>query len=137
MSPEELVKDIDKLVSLPEVFVQVNQMMEQPNCSSEKLADIISADTDISARLLRLVNSPFYGLRSTVDTISRAVTIAGTHELRNLVSATIAVRSFTGISENLVNMDDFWRHGITTGVMSQMLARYSSVMHSERLFVAG
>ncbi|MES9831942.1 MAG: HDOD domain-containing protein [Candidatus Thiodiazotropha sp. DIVDIV] len=137
MSPEELVKDIDKLVSLPEVFIQVNQMMEQPNCSSEKLADIISADTDISARLLRLVNSPFYGLRSTVDTISRAVTIAGTHELRNLVSATIAVRSFTGISENLVNMDDFWRHGITTGVMSQMLARYSSVMHSERLFVAG
>ncbi|MES9851083.1 MAG: HDOD domain-containing protein [Candidatus Thiodiazotropha sp. L084R] len=137
MSPEELVKDIDKLVSLPEVFIQVNQMMEQPNCSSVKLADIISADTDISARLLRLVNSPFYGLRSTVDTISRAVTIAGTHELRNLVSATIAVRSFTGISENLVNMDDFWRHGITTGVMSQMLARYSSVMHSERLFVAG
>ncbi|MCU7830798.1 MAG: HDOD domain-containing protein [Candidatus Thiodiazotropha sp. (ex Myrtea sp. 'scaly one' KF741663)] len=137
MSPEELVKDIDKLVSLPEVFIQVNQMMEQPSCSSAKLADIISADTDISARLLRLVNSPFYGLRSNVDTISRAVTIAGTQELRNLVSATIAVRSFTGIPENLVNMDEFWRHGVTTGVMAQMLAKYSNVLHSERLFVAG
>ncbi|MEW8585565.1 MAG: HDOD domain-containing protein, partial [Candidatus Thiodiazotropha sp.] len=137
MAPEELVEDIDKLVSLPEVFIQVNQMMEQPNCSAAKLAEIISTDVDISARLLKLVNSPFYGLRSQVDTISRAVTIAGTHELQNLVLATTAVRSFTGIPESLVNMDDYWRHAVTTGVMSQMLARQSNALHSERLFVAG
>ncbi|MCG8488216.1 MAG: HDOD domain-containing protein [Chromatiales bacterium] len=137
MSPEELVRDIDQLVALPEVFIQVNHLMEQPNCSSAKLADIISVDTDISSRLLKLVNSPLYGLRSKVDTISRAVTIAGTQELRNLVFATSAVRSFTGIPEHLVNMEDYWRHGVTTGVMAKMLARYSNVLHSERLFVAG
>ncbi|PUB80946.1 MAG: phosphohydrolase, partial [gamma proteobacterium symbiont of Ctena orbiculata] len=74
---------------------------------------------------------------SQVDTISRAVTIAGTHELQNLVLATTAVRSFTGIPESLVNMDDYWRHAVTTGVMSQMLARQSNALHSERLFVAG
>lgn len=137
MSPNELVEDIDQLVSLPEVFIQANQLMEQPHCSSTKLAEIISTDVDISARLLRLVNSPFYGLRSKVDTISRAVTIAGIHELRNLVLATIAIRAFTGIPEKLVNMDDFWRHAVTTGVLSQMLAQLSNALHSERLFVAG
>ncbi|MES9972021.1 MAG: HDOD domain-containing protein [Candidatus Thiodiazotropha sp.] len=137
MTPEDLVDGIDKLVSLPEIAIQVNQMMEQPNCSSAKLAEIISSDVDISARLLKLVNSPFYGLRSEVDTISRAVTITGTHELQNLVLATTAVRSFNGIPENLVNMDDYWRHAIITGVMAQMLAVYSNALHSERLFVAG
>ncbi|MET0060725.1 MAG: HDOD domain-containing protein [Candidatus Thiodiazotropha endolucinida] len=137
MSPNELVEDIDQLVSLPEVFIQVNRLMEQPHCSSTKLAEIISTDVDISARLLRLVNSPFYGLRSKVDTISRAVTIAGIHELRNLVLATTAIRAFTGIPEKLVNMDDFWRHAVTTGVLSQMLAQLSNALHSERLFVAG
>lgn len=137
MAPEDLVEGIDTLVSLPEVVIQVNQMMEQPNCSSAKLTEIISSDVDISARLLKLVNSPFYGLRSQVDTISRAVAIAGTHELQNLVLATTAVRSFDEIPENLVNMDDYWRHAITTGVMSQMLAGYSNALHSERLFVAG
>ncbi|MFC1336393.1 MAG: HDOD domain-containing protein [gamma proteobacterium symbiont of Clathrolucina costata] len=111
--------------------------MEQPHCSSTKLAEIISTDVDISARLLRLVNSPFYGLRSKVDTISRAVTIAGIHELRNLVLATTAIRAFTGIPEKLVNMDDFWRHAVTTSVLSQMLAQLSNALHSERLFVAG
>ncbi|MEW8505059.1 MAG: HDOD domain-containing protein [Candidatus Thiodiazotropha sp.] len=137
MSPEELVEDIGKLVSLPEVVIQVNQLMEQPNCSSVKLAEIISSDVDISARLLKLVNSPFYGLRSQVDTISRAVTIVGTHELQNLAFSAAAVRSFSGIPENLVNMDDYWRHAIATGVMSQMLASQSNALHSERLFVAG
>ncbi|MCU7843228.1 MAG: HDOD domain-containing protein [Candidatus Thiodiazotropha sp. (ex Monitilora ramsayi)] len=137
MTPESLVQEIDKLVSLPEVCIQVNQMMEQPNCSATKLAEIISHDVDISARLLKLVNSPFYGMRSKIDTISRAVTIAGTNELRNLVLATTAVRSFTGIPEELINMDDFWRHAVTTGVMSQMLAQHCNALHSERLFVAG
>ncbi|MES9991291.1 MAG: HDOD domain-containing protein [Candidatus Thiodiazotropha sp.] len=137
MTPEDLVEGIDKLVSLPEVAIQVNQMMEQPNCSSAKLAEIISSDVDMSARLLKLVNSPFFALRSEVDTISRAVTLTGTHELQNLVLATTAVRSFGGIPENLVNMDDYWRHAVTTGVMSQMLAGYSNALHSERLFVAG
>ncbi|MCG7983060.1 MAG: HDOD domain-containing protein [Candidatus Thiodiazotropha lotti] len=137
MSPDELVSDIDQLVALPEVFIQVNHMMEQPNCSSAKLAEIISVDTDISSRLLRLVNSSLYGLRSKIDTISRAVTIAGTEELRNLVSATCAVRSFTGIPENLINMEDYWRHGISTGVIAKRLAQQCNVLHSERLFVAG
>ncbi|MCG7974777.1 MAG: HDOD domain-containing protein [Candidatus Thiodiazotropha taylori] len=137
MSPDELVRDIDQLVALPEVFIQVNQMMEQPNCSSAKLAEIISADTDISSRLLRLVNSSMYGLRSTVDTISRAVTIAGTEELRNLISTTSAVRSFKGIPEHLINMEDYWRHGVTTGVIAKSLAQQCNVLHSERLFVAG
>ncbi|MCG7915480.1 MAG: HDOD domain-containing protein [Candidatus Thiodiazotropha weberae] len=137
MSPDELVRDIDQLVALPEVFIQVNHMMEQPNCSSAKLAEIISADTDISSRLLRLVNSSMYGLRSRIDTISRAVTIAGTEELRNLVTATCAVRSFTGIPEHLINMEDYWRHGVTTGVIAKILAQQCNVLHSERLFVAG
>lgn len=137
MNPESLVKDLDQLVSMPEVLIQVNQLMAQPNCSSAKLAEIISLDVDISARLLRLVNSSFYGLSAKVDTISRAVTIAGTNELRNLVLATSAVKTFSGIPEHLVNMDDFWRHAVTTGVIAQQLGQLCNSLHSERLFVAG
>lgn len=137
MSPESLIEDLDQLVSMPEVLLRVNQTMAQPNCSAARLAEIISLDTDLSARLLRLVNSSFYGLRSKVDTISRAVTIAGTDELHQLVLATSAVRTFTDIPEHLVNMDEFWRHAVTTGVIAQRLGQACSALHTERLFVAG
>ncbi len=137
MTPETLVENIDRLVSLPDVCIRVNQMVDSPNYSASRMAEIISQDVDISARLLRLVNSALFGLLSKVDTVSRAVAVAGSDEVRSLVVATTAVKTFTGIPNELVNMEDFWRQSIMTGVMSQILAQQTQTLHSERLFVMG
>jgi putative nucleotidyltransferase with HDIG domain len=137
MTPQQLVIDIENLVSLPDVCIKVNRLIDAPNYSAATLGDIISQDTDLSARLLRLVNSAFFNLKSPVDTISRAVTVLGTSELRDLVMATTAARVFTGIPSDLVDMADYWRYSITTGVIAGELAKQCNVLHSERLFVMG
>ncbi|MGD8589501.1 MAG: HDOD domain-containing protein [Chromatiales bacterium] len=137
MSPKKLVEDIDRLVSLPDVCVKVNRVVDSSDYSAARIGEIISQDTDLSARLLRLVNSSFFGLRAPVDTISRAVTLIGTKELRNLVLATSAIRLFTGIPGDLVDMGKYWRHAIMAGVIAQGLAARCHVLHSERLFVMG
>ncbi|MES9970992.1 MAG: HDOD domain-containing protein [Candidatus Thiodiazotropha sp.] len=137
MDPKTLVKDLDQLVSLPDVCIRVNHLMGSGNYSSAQVAEIISQDVDISARLLRVVNSSFYGLPTKIETLSRAVTIVGADDLRNLVMAATAMRTFTGIPKQLVDMTEFWQHSVTTGVMAQSLAKHSNVLHSERLFVMG
>ncbi|MCU7814242.1 MAG: HDOD domain-containing protein [Candidatus Thiodiazotropha sp. (ex Lucinoma kastoroae)] len=137
MDPKSLIKDIDHLVSLPDVCIKVNQVMGAAHYSASQVADIIIQDTDISARLLRLANSALYGQQAKVETLSRAVAILGADELRNLVMATSAMRTFTNIPDELVNMIDYWRHSVTTGVMSQILAKRCNTLHSERLFVMG
>ena len=136
-SPASLVSGIDRLVSLPEVSIKINHLLTQGDYSSSTLADIISHDPDIAARLLRLVNSSFYGLPSKIDTIARAVTVAGANEVRNLVMATTAMRTFTGIPAELVDMEDFWRHAVSTGVLAQSISELCHTLHSDRLFVAG
>lgn len=137
MSPRKLVEDIDHLVSLPDICIRVNRLVDSPDYSAMRLGEVIAKDTDLSARLLRLVNSSFLGLRAPVDTISRAVAVIGTKELRNLVMATTAVKLFTGIPADLVDMAEFWRHSVMTGVVAQALAVRCNVLHSERLFVMG
>jgi putative nucleotidyltransferase with HDIG domain len=137
MDPKTLVKDLDHLVSLPDICIRVNQLVGSGNYSSSQVADIMSQDVDISARLLRLVNSSFYGLPGKIETLSRAITIVGADELRNLVMATTAMRTFTGIPKQLVDMTEYWQHSVTTGVMAQSLASHSNVLHPERLFVMG
>ena len=137
MNPKTLVDEIEHLVSLPDVCVKVNRLVDSPSYSARSVGEIVSRDTDLSARLLRLVNSSFFGLRSQVDTISRAIAIVGTNELRNLVMATTAARVFTGIPSDLVDMHIFWRHAIATGVIGRELALRCNVLHSERLFVMG
>ena len=136
-TPASLVSGIDRLVSLPEVSIKINHMLSQGDYNSSSLAEAISHDSDISARLLRLVNSSFYGMPSKIDTVQRAVTIAGANEVRNLVLASTAMRSFTGIPGELVDMSLFWRHAVTTGVLAQSISAYCDTLHTDRLFVAG
>jgi HD-like signal output (HDOD) protein len=137
MKPQELVKGIDKLVSLPEVCIKVNRLIDAPNYSAATLGDLISQDTDLSSRLLRVVNSAFYHLQAPVETISRAITVVGVNDLRNLVMATSASRIFTSIPGDLVDLPKFWRYSLATGVIASELAGCCRVLHAERLFVMG
>jgi putative nucleotidyltransferase with HDIG domain len=134
---KHLVDSIERLVSLPDVCVKLNRLLDSPAYSATAMGEIVVQDTDLSARLLSLVNSSFFGLRAPVETISRAVAVVGTNELRSLAMATAAARVFTGVPKDLVDMNDFWRHSILTGVISQELAKRVNVLHSERLLVMG
>jgi putative nucleotidyltransferase with HDIG domain len=136
-TPKELVSGAVRLVSLPEVCIRVNQMLENPEVSAAELGRVISQDTGLAARLLKIVNSSFYGFPSRIETISRAVTIIGLRELRGLVMAASAIETFSRIPTDIFNMAQFWRHSVYCGVVAQSLAERCNVLHSERLFVAG
>lgn len=136
-TPKELVSGAVRLVSLPEVCIRVNQMLEDPNVSVTELGRVLAQDTGLAARLLKIVNSSFYGFPSRIETISRAVTIIGLRELRGLVLAASAIETFSKIPTDILNMAQFWRHSVYCGVVAQSLAERCNVLHSERLFVAG
>jgi len=77
MTPQDLVTGVIRLVSLPEVCIRVNEMMEDPSTTAKTLGEVISRDAGLTARLLKIVNSSFYGFPSKIETVSRAVTVIG------------------------------------------------------------
>jgi HD-like signal output (HDOD) protein len=137
MTADELVKDLDKLVALPEVFLQLNRLVDSPHASTHDIAKVITQDTDLTARLLKIVNSAFYGRAVPIETIPRAVTVIGTTELRNLVLATSICQTFENVPGELVDMVSFWGESMFTGIVSTALAMKCNVLHIERLFVLG
>ena len=132
-----LVQHNVKLVSLPHVCIRVNLMVDDPEHTAADIGAVIQQDASLTARLLKIANSPLYGFRSRVDTISRAVIVIGQRELRDLVFAVSAVRTFAQIPVDLANMASFWRHSMFTGIVAKLLAQECGVLHTERLFVAG
>ncbi len=136
-TPFDLVSGVVRLVSLPEVCIRVNEMLEDPHVTAGEIGRVISQDTGLTARLLKIVNSAFYGFPSKIETVSRAVTVIGLRELRGLVLAASAVEAFSKIPNDVLNMVRFWRHSVYCGVVAQLLAEKCHVLHSERLFVAG
>ena len=137
MTPEQLVSDVEGLYSLPEICLKINELVNDSRSSAEDLAQLISQDADLTGRLLKLVNSVFYGLRVPVETVSRAVTLVGTKDLQNLAIMTSACDLFHGIPADLMSMDDFWHKSVACGVLAQGLGRKSCVLHPERLMVMG
>jgi putative nucleotidyltransferase with HDIG domain len=125
------------LPSLPEIFVEITNVLGDPRSSAVHVANVISKDTSLSARLLKIVNSAFYGFPSKIDTISRAVMIVGSKQLSTLALGTSVIHIFRDIPPELVDMKSFWKHSIACGIGARMLASYKNMAHTERLFVAG
>lgn len=137
MNIELLVKQVESLFSLPEVALRVNEVLNSPEPDNKELENIIISDPALTAQLLKLVNSSYFGFPAEIDTVSRAITIIGLKELRNLVITTSVTTSFKGIPSDLVDMDVFWFHSVTSAVLAKILAKMLKHSDYERMFIAG
>lgn len=137
LTPDQLVAGTVELASLPHIYTRVNEMMESPHYSALDIGQVIATDPALTLRILKIVNSAFYGFPSQIDTLSRAITVLGLRELRDLILATTVVDLFKGMRSTIVSMDDFWRHSICCGLAARALAAHRRELQNERFFVAG
>ncbi|UCH07808.1 MAG: HDOD domain-containing protein [Deltaproteobacteria bacterium] len=120
IDPNELISGHVKLPSLPTMYVQINEAINRPDSSASDIAKIISKDTSLSARLLKIVNSTFYGFPSKIDTLSRAVTIVGTRQLTTLALGMDIISVFRKIPSDLIHMRSFWEHSLACGICAEL-----------------
>jgi putative nucleotidyltransferase with HDIG domain len=132
-----LISDNLKIFSLPSIFLRLNNAVNDLRSSVTDIGNIISEDQGLTARILKLANSPLYGFPSKIETISKAVLIIGTKQIRDLTLATSIIRVFEGIPENLITMETFWRHSIACGVIARIIAGYRREPNVETFFTAG
>lgn len=133
----ELVKDVGSLVTLPDVFIRINTLVEDPDSSVVDIAKAVSQDPSFTVRLLRVANSPLYGFSTTVDTVSKAVSIIGTSQVRNLALATSVASTFEGLPNDLVSMENFWHHSVYCALAARILAQQARRCDPEAVFTAG
>ncbi len=135
---QSLVKESIELISLPDVYVRLRDVMASPRSSMADIAEVIVHDPAITARLLKLVNSPFFGLAYKVDTMTRAINLLGTQQVHDLVLATVVVDSFSGFITDYLNIYDFWFKGVYCAVTARLLAYHcDAIEDTERPFISG
>jgi HD-like signal output (HDOD) protein len=137
MRPEDLVKGAVRLISLPEVFVKVTRMVDDPRTSGAMIARVIGEDPVLTARLLRVANSPLYGFPTRIDTISRAIAVIGTRGLRDLVLAYAAIDTLSRFKDGLIDMEAFWHRSLFCALTARLLGVRLRVIEAEALFVTG
>ncbi len=142
--PKERISSLDDLVdknvqlsSFPDIYYQIQNVMNDTHSSATHLANVVSKDPGLSATLLKLVNSAFFGLPTKLDSITRAIALIGGRELSALAMGISVIRFFRDIPPTLIDMKNFWLHSVACGIFSRILANHKREFQEELFFIGG
>lgn len=138
--PAELQKalsTISDIGSLPEVTARIVDVVENPKSTAQDLHEIVQGDPALAAKVLKVVNSAFYGLPSQIASLERAIVMLGLSAVKNIALAASLSRLFKpGTTVQSFSPKDLWEHSIAVGICARMLAELSGGMVEES-FVGG
>jgi len=141
MKPDEILKKLDSIKdipTLPTIVFELNELLQDPNTPITNISDIIEKDQAMSLRVLKLVNSAFYGIHKEVNDIGNAIVLLGFNTVRNAIVSLGVISSFSGIkSLKGFTISDFWKHSLAVALVSKSLAEKTKIASSDSCFVGG
>lgn len=135
---QKAMSKVTELASLPEVTTRICQVIEDPNSTAAQIHEVVRTDPALAARILKIVNSAFYGLPSQIASLERAILMLGTSSVKNLALAASLARMIRDgeISEQF-STRDLWRHSVAVAVCAKALATAARYPQADEAFVAG
>jgi len=133
-----IIARVEDLPTLPRTVLKITELVNDPKSSARDLARIITDDQVLAARLLRLVNSSFYGFPQRISTITGAIVLLGFDAIRNLLLTTSVFDLFSNRKNaSLIRQEQFWDHSLGCAVGSKIIGNHLRYDKVEELFVSG
>lgn len=134
----KVLEKITDLPTLPTVVSRILQYVSDPTSSAKGLSELISHDQSLTVKVLRVVNSAFYGFPKKISSLHQATAILGYNAIKNM-ALSVAVFGAFGKDGDSPDFDreGFWRHSIAVGVIARLMARKIRFHEVEEAFIAG
>ena len=132
------IESIDNLPTLPSVALAVNRLLKNDDTAVEELVALLKKDQSLVMKILRLVNSSFFGFKCRVTSINHAVTLLGFSTVQNAV-VTVSIIEALSINKNIDGfaIESFWEHSISVAMMCRYIAVSTKLIPPEDAFTAG
>jgi len=141
MDEQEILKKLDSIrdiPTLPTIVFELNKLLRDPDTSIQTVCDTIEKDQAITLKILKLVNSAFYGFKSKISDLRNAVALLGYNAVRNAIVSLSVINSFPK-RVTLMDFDIslFWKHSLAVAVTSKNIAQLSKKESPDNCFVGG
>ncbi len=133
---EILVGAVDDLPTIPIVATKVLQLLDNPDVSVEEVADLMLSDQVMTARVMKLINSPVYKPTQEITSLKRALVYLGLRHVRELALTTSVINAFDGTSGAL-ELNAFWEHSFGVGMVSKIIAQKIGYQDLEKAYISG
>jgi diguanylate cyclase (GGDEF)-like protein len=134
---KEQLKQCKTLPTLPGVAVELVNQFQQSEVNLEETSRIIQRDPALTATVLKFVNSPCYGLRKEVKSVSHAVALLGINAVRTIALSFSLVRGLRSSDKDGFDYTRYWQRSILTGVAARAMGKVKGVLELDHLFLAG
>jgi putative nucleotidyltransferase with HDIG domain len=141
MDENQVYRQLDRIKdipTLPTIVFELNQHLQNPETSITKVSETIEKDQAMAFKILKLVNSAFYGFRSKVSDVKNAVVLLGFNAVRNAI---VSVSVINALPKTLLFQDfemiEFWKHSLAVAVTSKNIAQKAGIESPDNCFVAG
>jgi len=135
---EQLVGKGQDLPSLPEIYLRVSEQLEDENSSVQQIGNTVQNDPAISTRVLKMVNSAYYGLPNQVSSIAQAVSLLGRERLKHILIGSVLRGVFSSDDNPAFSMQAFWQHSIKTAIIGRQLTQQvAQIAEPDAMFTAG
>jgi putative nucleotidyltransferase with HDIG domain len=131
-----LVEAVDDLPTIPIVATKILQLLDDPDVSVEEIADMMLTDQVMTARVMKLLNSPVYKPTQEITSLKRALVYLGLRHVRELALTTSVINAFDGTSGAL-ELNAFWEHSFGVGMVSKIIAQKVGYQDLEKAYIAG
>ena len=132
----DFFKEDIRIPSPPSLAVRILDAVKKDETSFNELANIISSDPALSAKILMIANSSFYNVAREIDSIPKALSILGTNTLKNIALSFVIAKDLRGSAEDGIDFDFFWKRALTAAVSAEILSPIISDKN-EDMFVTG
>lgn len=132
------IREISHIATLPEVTLQIIQMVEDPQSTASDLHEVIAGDPALSSRILKVVNSSFYGLPGQIASINRAIVLLGLNAVKNIAIAASLSKLFRGGELTpRFSAKDLWEHSNAAAAAAKIIADSLKMGLGDEAFLAG
>lgn len=138
LTATDLLRGDIQLATPPNIYFALKTVIDDPTKTSKDAGAVIETDAALAAKLLKIVNSAFYGFPSQIASIAKAITLVGTRELQNLVLATVVIERFSDLPGEMFSIHDFWAKNLHCALLTRELdAQLLGKKYAESSFLCG
>jgi len=134
----DIIDDIGDLPTLPTVVTKITQMTSNPQTNAADVGKLIGTDPSLSSKILKLVNSAYYGFPRAINSVTKAIVLLGFNKVKNIALSASVVEAFkkTGKTSKF-DFYQFWEHSVACGVAAEVVAKNLRPQVVDDAFVGG
>ncbi len=129
--------EISDILTIPDVLIEVNNLVRNPFSSASDIAKVINRDLALSTKILKLVNSPFYGFSKQITSINYAIVILGFNTIRDLAITVFILDLIDDKKSDVFDPKSFWQFSVNVGIIAEYLVDRVKLTRNDSIYIAG